>query len=485
MAIIIIIRHGVSTGNENHIIQGRNHKYNLTIKGISDVIKSANENHELLQSCDYFFSSPAERCKETASYIQKTVCHNVPIITTSLIDEMDPGVLGGLSHADAKKLYPEYYAIWTARGDLDGIPSAESGDYLQARAIAFLCSYYNMLNNKISAIITHAGFMRCLINTIYRKARTTPINVTNAKINIIELPEDFINQKLIYSGHKTKIYRFDTIERSFAVKISNRRNPSCIIHIQQILSECGVTPKIYYCDNIEGLASASCVISDFIDGHHFHGELTDAQLLCMFDITKKAHIKLHSLKSFDCEGIIDITKKIKCRLNDSVAPEISNIGNGLLSIYETCNGTDKLYPCLYDLHRDNFIFSTKSKVFLLDTEAVLMASPTFYIACFIASNILLEYSTISKASDFLNKFQFSAKEERRIEIEILIRLFIGLSYYSNYGIIEHTFYRYISSFHMWLKHLYLKSSIALNIRDYFENELDRLMRSERDENNPN
>lgn len=79
-----------------------------------------------------------------------------------ILDEMDPGVLSGKTHDYAKENMPKEYAIWTQYKDLDGIERAETGDELQARAIAFLEYMLHSCEQGNYVVVTHAGFLRCL-----------------------------------------------------------------------------------------------------------------------------------------------------------------------------------------------------------------------------------------------------------------------------------------------------------------------------------
>ena len=78
---------------------------------------------------------------------------------------MNPGVISGMQRDKVKIKYPNYYNLWMARKDLDGIPGAETGEELQVRCLAFLQNFIeDTETNNTYLVVTHAGYMRCLIN---------------------------------------------------------------------------------------------------------------------------------------------------------------------------------------------------------------------------------------------------------------------------------------------------------------------------------
>ena len=82
---------------------------------------------------------------------------------------------------EAYEKYKKYYEIWKERKDLDNIPLAEKGENLQARVIGFISQYFDMAEYN-DIIVTHAGFIRCLMNTIENRERTERFNIDNGTI---------------------------------------------------------------------------------------------------------------------------------------------------------------------------------------------------------------------------------------------------------------------------------------------------------------
>ena len=178
MGNLILIRHGESIGNKNKIIQGLSN-FSLSEKGKSDVQKITKENKNLFTSKTSIISSPLKRCVETSDIIGKEI--KIPIIYDDLLVEFSAGILDGMSKDEASIKYPEYLKVWTARGDLDSIPNATKGAELQARVLMFLEQFIDNIPNNI--IVSHAGFLRCLINTVKGNSRDFAQNLDHNVIH--------------------------------------------------------------------------------------------------------------------------------------------------------------------------------------------------------------------------------------------------------------------------------------------------------------
>ena len=89
-----------------------------------------------------------------------------------------------MSKEEAKIKYPEYLKIWSRRGDLDLIPNATRGCCLQARVLMFLEQFIDKAPNSI--IVSHAGFLRCLINTVKGNPRTLAQNLDHNVIHKLD-----------------------------------------------------------------------------------------------------------------------------------------------------------------------------------------------------------------------------------------------------------------------------------------------------------
>ncbi|KAF3328812.1 putative phosphatase C1620.13-like protein [Carex littledalei] len=105
---VTIVRHGLSSWNEESRVQGSSNLSVLTEKGV----KQAERCRDALinMNFDVCFSSPISRAKSTAEVIwcgrEKPLCY------LNSLEEAHLFFLEGMKNADAKKQYPELYTTW-------------------------------------------------------------------------------------------------------------------------------------------------------------------------------------------------------------------------------------------------------------------------------------------------------------------------------------------------------------------------------------
>ena len=221
MTNLILVRHGESEGNKMRIIQGKMNIFSLTQEGRRQVKESTLSNIKLLKEINGVYSSSMMRAIETAKIVIKTAGIEQEVQSMEILDEMDPGVLSGKTHDYAKENMPKEYAIWTQYKDLDGIERAETGDELQARAIAFLEYMLHSCEQGNYVVVTHAGFLRCLYNTILNKDRTTPVDISNACFHKVDAFKYF-SPLVIKEGEKCSVSYISTCNGEYVIKHINR-----------------------------------------------------------------------------------------------------------------------------------------------------------------------------------------------------------------------------------------------------------------------
>lgn len=150
--------------------------------------------------------------------------------------EVNPGILAGIEKDKASIMYPHYYQIWKNRQDLDDIPGAENGEELQSRVLAFLMKYYDMPEYS-DIVVSHAGFIRCLINTIENRERTFDFNIENSSFFQI----DDIFSKLIIEKREramnSKVLIIKTNNETYVAKIKNGKIKEQDYAEQMLLNE--------------------------------------------------------------------------------------------------------------------------------------------------------------------------------------------------------------------------------------------------------
>ena len=214
---VYLVRHSISVGNEEGIIQG-NIDYSLSKSGI-----------ELLNRFDYtmikdirkIYSSPCKRTLETSKIIKRKLNANCDIIIDNDIIEKQAGILNGKSKDYLKKYKKKYLDIYLKRGDYDKIPDGETWELTQARVLSFLEKYIDK-QDECDLIVTHAAFMRMFINTINFEYRNESKDLSNACLYVIDDPLKKIIVEKYEIAKTSTVYKITTYDNSYILKRINR-----------------------------------------------------------------------------------------------------------------------------------------------------------------------------------------------------------------------------------------------------------------------
>lgn len=435
MKRLILMRHSQSLGNKLGIIQGPTNDYELTHKGIEEVYKTFYDNKRELDIIKRIVSSPLKRALQTAQVIN--MCYGKEkqrdILTNDLLTEFNAGLLSGMKKLDAEKIFPEYYKIWTDRKDLDGIPGAESGEKLQARAISFLMDYYDR-DEYSELVITHAGFLRCLLNTIKGIYRTTPVEVKNAVLHIIEDPFENLNIIRKIRAMSSKVYIVETADETYVVKQKNRvlderdRMEDKILH--NLDKKIDNVPLILTMNNNP---MGSVKIIKHIRGRHIYGQMTEKYENSFTDKVKLIHEYLQGQESSEYSkcNLLSILNEAGMKSRNAYVRKIAQ------SIIEDKRNAQKLMESQYclvhsDLNRDNVLFyedGEKIETNIIDWESIGLYPEKYQLASFLASGYLLENGNMIRAMQLAKRFEVSFDEDFILYL-MKIRIFKGIYFFA-------------------------------------------------------
>lgn len=422
---ILLVRHGQSVGNASGIIQGKT-DFKLSGLGRSDVKKLVRGNKELFEEYDSLISSPLKRAEETATIIGNEL--NKKITLDPLLEEFGAGILEGIKKDDANMIYPQYYEVWTQRGDLDVIPGAEKGDVLQARVLMYLEKYLNSDTKEI--VVSHAGFIRSLINTVYGRDRTTCISLNHDDIYTLENVWKNIGLTECTIAKNSKVFEVDTYNKKYIMKKITKRGIEEANKEKDLLE---YLSKSIYTPQIIGLAKRDnyvLKVMDYAPGENVRTILnqekicnTTQELYKLKDLLKKYE------KSYEYEEC-DVIEKLKEILNDIEDDEVIKIILDILKSEKFNNALkeDNIQIVHDDLHRDNILYQYNTPVFL-DFEALQKWPSTYQLASHIAANYLLY-------DDSFNIDTVLQKWPEKVELEylkglIMFRLIMGYNYFNN------------------------------------------------------
>ncbi|DBA75506.1 TPA: hypothetical protein ACH3X1_010757 [Trebouxia sp. C0004] len=110
---IVILRHGITTWNEEQRIQGSSEGSELTIHGQAQAVRCRNAlAHMQFDSC---FSSPIRRARSTTEIIWQGQGRDSPCIYLDSLKEAHLGWMEGMKQAEAATNHREEFATWRER----------------------------------------------------------------------------------------------------------------------------------------------------------------------------------------------------------------------------------------------------------------------------------------------------------------------------------------------------------------------------------
>lgn len=426
MEDLILVRHGESIGNQNRIIQGIS-DFSLSENGKINVLKMARENSDLLLSKTNIISSPLKRCMETSEILVKE--RNIPITYDDLLVEFSAGILDGMSKEEAKIKYPEYLKIWSRRGDLDLIPNATRGCCLQARVLMFLEQFIDKAPNSI--IVSHAGFLRCLINTVKGNPRTLAQNLDHNVIHKLDNLFSSIGIKEHTIAKNSKVLELETFDDKYILKKVNRLLTSNDINEKKLLEylkEHNINvPTIYLMANRFEYALKSL---EYKTGINYYGDISDIRLK---NTLKELYLMQEVLAKYDKQqeyDIVDMIIHLKKNIELVKDEKIRKIGLDILNSEYFLNGitSDQITLVHDDLHRANILYNNDEVIFL-DFEGVKRYPITYQLASHIAASYILNNPEFNIHS-ILKEWPVYVNYEY-LTCLIKYRLYDGLIYFQN------------------------------------------------------
>ena len=425
--VLTIIRHGKSIGNVMRIIQGRENDFSLSDEGKQQIRNIRDKLPEFSQ----IISSPLQRAKESAFIIQQK--HKKTLIVDDRLVEMNPGIIGGKTHQENYEQFPDYYKIWMMRKDLDGIPGAEKGKELQARAISFLMDYYNQQNFS-DIVVTHAGFMRALINTINGNDRTTPVNVENASIQSFYNPLSNIVIENRPRAMASKVYIISTVNDKYVVKMKDRSINENDILEEKLLKKIG--EKIDDIPQVLSLANTpkgSTKVLDFLEGKHRYGQLTEQEQTALTQKIQQisrvlSEVEISQYPKTDVvKSVLDMSEKAQTPYVKNLVREIINDKINMQRLENSPLGLVHS-----DLNRDNILFEyTDSgvKAKIIDWEGISVLPKAYQMASYLSSSLLLEGESVENCLNIAK--QEMPKENPEFILYLMkIRLLQGLYFFA-------------------------------------------------------
>ena len=180
MTRLILIRHGRSTWNAAHRIQG------LADPPLDEVGREqARRLAERLrdEAPVALYTSPLQRARETADIIGQAL--DAPVMSDERLKEYDVGDLTGLTWEQVVEQYPDVASRWEKAEEVE-LPGEEGRETFQARVKAAFDEIISQHLEETIGVVAHGGtlgaYLKCLIGL---PTRFSPFHFANGSLSIV------------------------------------------------------------------------------------------------------------------------------------------------------------------------------------------------------------------------------------------------------------------------------------------------------------
>lgn len=427
-----ILRHAPTIYNEGGVIQGQTHDLGLSEEGkvqLSQAIESG-----LLRGDEIFMllTSDALRTRQTSEAISAHL--NLPVETEPLLREVDAGILAGKSKAWLKEHNPDALEIWNRHGDLDGIAGAETGDQLQARAIAFLVKLREIFPPGTYAVLSHAAFIRSLLNTIHGAPRQTIVEHRHLVPTSCEDLYGCLRMKKLGLTFTSAVYHVETADRGFVAK---RVDDTPLVKMEVLndllrhLSKDKLqTPFLFLSEYTKDGKPYTLAISEYIEGNTLLDAPSpqDYQDICI--LMQGMSVSLQGYKGpslADFPLLQDVVAKIKRNINGKHSRERAFLESSDLKAFFNRASCTQVVD--HDCHYGNFIRTPSGELKKIDVSPVL--APALYQP----ASVLLSAFSLNDPENkelfdrFVSDWAVLDHEKKDLVTAMKIRACLAISYF--------------------------------------------------------
>lgn len=427
-----ILRHAPTVYNEGGVIQGQTHDLGLSEDGKAQLSRAIEDGLFRNDEISMILTSDALRTLQTARTISEHL--NIAIRTEPLLREVDAGILAGKSKAWLKEHNPDALEIWNRHGDLDGIDGAETGDQLQARAIAFLVKLREAFPPGTYAILSHAAFIRSLLNTIQGTPRATLVEHRHlVPIGYEDLYSRFRIKNLGLT-FASAVYHIETADRSFIAKRVDNASLGKMEALNDLLRHLSKdnlqTPFLLFSEYMKDNRPYTLAIGEYIEGETLLDAPSsrDYQDICILMQSMSA-----SLQGYKGPGLADfpnlkqIVEKIKRRISKKHSKECAFLES--VDLKNFFNRASNIQVVDHDCHYGNFIRTPSGELKKIDVSPVL--APAIYQPASVLLSAFLLNDPENKAffDRFVSDWPVPGHEEKNLITAMKIRTCLAISYF--------------------------------------------------------
>jgi len=185
-ARLLLIRHGESTWNEVHRIQGQLDPP-LSARGRRQAELLARRLSN--RRPEAIYASDLKRAMETAAPIERET--RLEAMPMQELREVFLGEWEGLSTEEVTARFPDAWAKWTVEPSWDLVPDGEGAEAFEGRVEAALQSVLRRHPHGEAIVVTHGGVIQVALHQVMgRPSRGLfPFRISNASITVIEKRE--------------------------------------------------------------------------------------------------------------------------------------------------------------------------------------------------------------------------------------------------------------------------------------------------------
>ena len=418
---LYVVRHGESVGNDHQIVQGRDFDPGLTETGRKQAAQVAADLDTRIADRVTVYTSPARRSRETAAVLGDVLGED-PVVDDALV-EIDPGVLAGVAKPILSERHPEHLAVWEARGDLDAIPRAETGDEAQARALLVLDRLAEASGDQV--VVAHAAFNRYLLNTARGDERTSSVGYEPTDWSTATELLGGVTQEELPNGKRGDVRCVRTREAAYVLKRETGVDASTLAFREWLTdyvnSKVPLLPNVLAWNVRNGVART---VLAYESGSHEYGPLSTERTRLLCDrVTQLSTLLRQTDRSFPISTLAGRIEQTSASVPD---PAVAALGRQLLDAECVSSPAQSAY-IHYDLHRDNVLFDDDS-VTLLDLDGFCRASPMYQPASLFTAGFLLEDVSGFDLDAFVDYWPAPLDRER-LAVLMLARAYVGVAFF--------------------------------------------------------
>jgi broad specificity phosphatase PhoE len=184
---LIMIRHGQTQINRNHMVQGRSN-FPLTDQGIKEAVNSGDILKKNVKHVDVFISSPSMRALQTTQIISGKYNHPNFVITDEHFYERDFGPYDG-------RLIEDVFPIKVE------LPGYETDSEIQNRVHTGVMNIYKKYKGKTVVIGCHSHTIKSILSVIEPDLFTYRTLLVNGAIAELKVDDEGIKYvQMIYNN---------------------------------------------------------------------------------------------------------------------------------------------------------------------------------------------------------------------------------------------------------------------------------------------